>query len=70
MIMNVRHSSTQTKPRAQVSPLVSFWRNEQGATAIEYALLASLIAVAIIGAVTVLGSSVNSLFTKTSDAVK
>jgi pilus assembly protein Flp/PilA len=34
-----------------------FARNEQGATAIEYALIASLIAVACIGAFNLLGNS-------------
>ena len=35
---------------------------EGGATAIEYALMASLIAVVIVVAVTLVGTSVNSLF--------
>jgi len=37
-------------------------REERGATAIEYALIASLIAVAIVGAVITLGGSVSGLF--------
>jgi pilus assembly protein Flp/PilA len=37
-------------------------REERGATAIEYALIASLIAVAIVGAVIALGGSVSGLF--------
>jgi len=36
--------------------------DESGATAIEYGLLAALIAVAIIGTFSVLGNSVNGLF--------
>ncbi len=39
-----------------------FFRNESGATAIEYALMASLIAVAIITAVTTLGTKVSNVF--------
>jgi pilus assembly protein Flp/PilA len=39
-----------------------FIRDETGATAIEYGLIASLIAVAIIGAVTTLGTKLTSTF--------
>ncbi len=42
--------------------LIKFWKDEEGATAIEYALIAGLIAVVIIGALTVLGNSVDGLF--------
>ena len=41
-----------------------FFKNESGATAIEYGLIAALIAVAIIGAVTALGSNTSSTFDK------
>lgn len=40
-----------------------------GSTAIEYALIATLIAVVIVGAVTLLGSSVNNLFTTTANVL-
>lgn len=43
------------------------WRDEDGATAIEYGLLAALIAVVIIAAVTTLGSTVKSTFTEVND---
>ena len=39
-----------------------FAQDEDGATAIEYGLIAALIAVAIIGAVTALGDSLSSNF--------
>ena len=39
-----------------------FMKDESGATAIEYGLLASLIAVAIIVAATTLGTSVSATF--------
>ena len=42
-------------------------RNESGATAIEYALIASLIAVAIIGAVTTVGTKVSTVFTEAAN---
>ena len=39
-----------------------FLKDESGATAIEYGLIAALIAVAIIGGATALGKSVNDKF--------
>lgn len=39
------------------------WKDESGATAIEYGLLAALIAVVIIGAVATLGRTLDSTFT-------
>lgn len=42
--------------------LIKFWKDEEGATAIEYGLIAGLIAVVIIGAVTVLGTEVKQVF--------
>ncbi len=42
--------------------LKSFVKNESGATAIEYGLIAALIAVAIITAVTGVGTKLNGLF--------
>lgn len=47
----------------------SFLNDESGATAIEYGLLAALIAVAIITAVTALGSSLSTMFTGISGTV-
>ncbi|MCC4231675.1 Flp family type IVb pilin [Sphingobium soli] len=42
-------------------------KNEKGATAIEYGLIAALIAVAAIGAMTSLGGNLTNTFTKVSD---
>ena len=44
----------------------TFWADEEGATAIEYGLLASLIALAIVGGATALGGSINDLFNTVS----
>ncbi|ASY65496.1 Flp pilus assembly protein, pilin Flp (plasmid) [Sinorhizobium sojae CCBAU 05684] len=49
--------------------LVRFVRNESGATAIEYGLIAGLIAVVIIGAVTIVGTDVSAVFTSISTAI-
>lgn len=45
-----------------MSALKRFIKNESGATAVEYGLLASLIAVAIIVAITALGGKLSALF--------
>lgn len=42
-------------------------KNEKGATAIEYGLIAALIAVAAIGAMTSLGGKLTNTFTKVSN---
>ncbi|MGN6158504.1 MAG: Flp family type IVb pilin [Devosia sp.] len=44
-----------------------FARNESGATAIEYGLIAALMAVACIAAFEVFGSSLQGLFQRVSD---
>ncbi len=43
-----------------------FLKDEEGVTAIEYGLIAALIAVAIIGAVTTLGTNLSGIFTTVS----
>jgi pilus assembly protein Flp/PilA len=40
-----------------------FWNDEAGVTAIEYGLIAALIAVVIIAGVTTVGTKLNTLFT-------
>jgi pilus assembly protein Flp/PilA len=49
--------------------LTRFWNEEDGATAIEYGLIAGLIAVVIIGALTTLGTDIGSLFGRISSAL-
>jgi pilus assembly protein Flp/PilA len=48
----------------------SFLRDEKGATAIEYGLIAAGISVAIIAVVQGLGSKLTTTFTSVSDALK
>lgn len=43
--------------------------SEKGVTAIEYGLIASLIAIAIIGAVTLVGTNLSNLFTTIANAL-
>lgn len=49
--------------------LARFFKNESGATAIEYGLIAALIAVAIIGAVGALGNNTASTFNEVANAI-
>lgn len=42
--------------------LKQFWNDEEGATAVEYALIIGLIAIAIIGALEILGGQISSSF--------
>ena len=44
----------------------SFAKDESGATAIEYGLIAALVSVAAITALTAMGSSLNGMFNKVS----
>ncbi|MHA7856845.1 MAG: Flp family type IVb pilin [Henriciella sp.] len=49
--------------------MLKFFKNESGATAIEYGLIAALIAVAIIGAISAVGDSVSTTFDEVSTAI-
>jgi pilus assembly protein Flp/PilA len=49
--------------------LTKFLRNESGATAIEYGLIAALISVAIIAAVTSVGTNLTNTFTSVANAL-
>ena len=50
--------------------LAKLRRNEKGATAIEYGLIAALIAVAAIAAMQGMGSQLTSTFSKTSSTLQ
>jgi pilus assembly protein Flp/PilA len=47
-----------------------FWNDENGATAIEYGLIAAGIALAIIAAVNGLGSTLSNTFTNVNNSLK
>ena len=53
-----------------MSMLKSFFRDESGATAIEYGLIAAGIAVAIITVVQGLGTKLSTTFQNVTDAIK
>jgi pilus assembly protein Flp/PilA len=50
--------------------LVKFMKDESGATAIEYGLIAAGISVAIIAVVNTLGTKLNASFTNVSNNIK
>jgi len=55
---------------AKFSKLMTrFSKDESGATAIEYGLIAALIAVVLIGALTFMGSSLNTKFNAINDGL-
>lgn len=49
-----------------ISALKRFVQDESGATAIEYGLIAALVSVAAIGALRLLGTSLNTMFSSVS----
>ena len=53
-----------------IKSLKAFVSNESGATAIEYALIASLIAVALVTVLTNLGTSLSTEFSEISGVLK
>jgi pilus assembly protein Flp/PilA len=50
--------------------ILAFLKNESGATAIEYGLIAALIAVVIITGVTAVGTQLSATFTSLSTTLK
>lgn len=52
-----------------VKHIVRFMKEEDGATAVEYGLMVALIAVVIIGTVTLLGTALDAKFLIVKDAV-
>ncbi len=49
--------------------MIAFVRDEDGATAIEYGLIAALVSVAAIGALTAMGGSLSTMFNTVSSAL-
>jgi pilus assembly protein Flp/PilA len=53
-----------------VKKMKAFWKEEDGVTAIEYGLIAALIAVVLIAGATLVGTSLNAKFTTISTEVQ
>ncbi len=56
--------------RTVIKTLLNLWRDTRGATAIEYGLIAALIAVAAIAAMQGLGNRLKTTFTNVSSNMK
>ena len=56
--------------RTRMKSVRTFLRDESGATAIEYALIASLIAIVIITAVALVGTQVSTVFGKVGNGIQ
>ncbi|HEY7688544.1 MAG TPA: Flp family type IVb pilin [Dongiaceae bacterium] len=52
-----------------INMIKNFVKDESGATAIEYGLIAALVAVAIIGALTILGTELANIFQFVADTL-
>ena len=52
-----------------IQKIKNFFKDEEGATAVEYGLMVALIAAVIIGAVTLLGTSTNDAFNTVGGAI-
>jgi pilus assembly protein Flp/PilA len=55
--------------RPLLQPIENFLRNEDGPTAIEYAVMLALIIVVCIGAITTLGTNANTTFSSVGSAI-
>jgi pilus assembly protein Flp/PilA len=53
-----------------MSFLTRFLRDEEGATAIEYGLIAALVSVVVIGALTLLGDNLKTTFNHIAEKIK
>jgi pilus assembly protein Flp/PilA len=70
--MSILRTNTKVQQRINVmmNLVARFAKDESGATAIEYGLIASLIAVAAIAAMTTIGSKLNTTFTNVGSNLK
>ena len=70
MIAPVDKSSPAGRSNFMKASITRFIREESGATAIEYGLIAAGISVAIIAVVQALGTNLNATFSSVSTALK
>lgn len=67
----ITHAPTRSSRHFAVARFCrAFWRDEDGASLIEYVLLVALIAIVAVGAITLLGSNANAKLGTASDALK
>lgn len=53
-----------------ISAVRSFIADEEGVTALEYGMIAALIAAVVVGTVTALGNNINGAFSKIAEALQ
>ena len=71
MFSELRAALGSGADKGKTMKLISrFWRDESGATAIEYGLIAAGISIAIIVAVNGLGTNLNNMFTSVNNSLK
>jgi pilus assembly protein Flp/PilA len=68
-MVNVSTSFLQTGDKTMLKFVKNFIRDESGASAIEYALMAALIAVVIIGGAQLVGSRASTTFSRVSSGL-
>jgi len=71
--MNDSHYSGESSHpgrKLMVIPITRFIGDESAATAIEYALISSLIAIVIIGVLSNIGTSITNVFTEVANNLK
>lgn len=68
-MITVRSPRAQLNPSEEQTMIKQLIQDESGATAIEYGLIAGLVSVAIIVALTALGGSLDALFSQISGSV-
>jgi pilus assembly protein Flp/PilA len=66
---NAARNGAPTERAKQMSKVLKFFRDERGATAIEYGLIAAGISVVIIGAVQLVGTNLKATFNSVAAAV-
>jgi pilus assembly protein Flp/PilA len=54
----------------KMEKLIRFFKDEEGATAVEYGLIVALIAAVIVAIVAILGGKINTAFKTVSDQLK
>ena len=64
-----RDNQSSRSAAQEIKMIKAFINDESGATAIEYGLIAGLVAVAIIAALTALGGSLDTLFSNVASTV-
>jgi pilus assembly protein Flp/PilA len=64
------HTLTQKENAKMIKKLINFFKDEEGASMVEYGLLVALIAVVVMGAVALIGTDMNAKFTAVDAKLK